>query len=58
MLTFIVLGVIPGTQIQITFYHVLVAVLSLSTLILCIKLIRLHLQNVRSKEDSFSLISI
>ena len=58
MLTFIVLGMVPGTQIQLTFYDLLVAVLAVISLGLIIKLIRVAFKNRHKLSSDFNAISI
>ncbi len=58
MLTFIVLGVVPGTHIQLTFYHVLIAAMVLTAAALIWSLVRRHLKSSFTVEDQLSLISL
>ena len=58
MLTFIVLGMVPGTQIQLTFNDLLLAVLVVISMGLIIKLIRIAFKNRHKLSTDFNTISI
>lgn|GEM_PF-3392322 len=54
MLNFIVLGIIPGTHSQITFYQLLAAIASLCFVILLIVFMRRLLQHAKEQMELFA----
>ncbi len=58
MLNFIVMGSIPGTQAELTYYALLIILLSALVLVMILVLIRHRLTQYRAQQTVLKLISL